>query len=438
MYADSAPLSPERFETLLVAVGLGALSMGSVWWARGNNVAGPIGVGLAVVAAALWALSRVGQSRVASVLIVVALNLVTLLGVSFFGGPAAHAPAFLMVVVMFTGLMVGWRGGALSLLACGLALFVDGWAGPAPWAVGVIAHTRRTVTVDWLLALGLSGTLAIIAFHTTSAQIVAAQKSEADKQKALFEARAASQAKSSFLANMSHELRTPLTAILGYAEILEEDLEDEQHEDISRVLGAGRHLLDLIDQVLDVARVESGHLELDRQHFDFDELLDEILTLVGPSSHAAGVQLEVERTGLGCGVGDRLRIRQIVQNLLSNAIKYAPGAPVTVQVSQVAGRLVVDVADQGPGIPETVLPTLFDAFSRGHDTSTEGTGLGLALSHALTVEMGGTLTASSSAAGARFVLTLPFHPLEEATRLYEEATSASGTDAGRAASPTAP
>jgi signal transduction histidine kinase len=408
MAADTASLSPERFQTFLIALGSGALGMGCVWWLRGNAMAGGMGVGLSMSAAAFWGLSRAGRSKLAAVLIVMALNVVTLSGVSYFGGPSAHAPAFLMVVVMFSGLFVGWRGGTISLVACGLMLFIDGWAGPAPWATGVIAHTRRTITVDWLLALGLSGGLAIIAFHATSAQIEAARRSEEEKQKALFVARAASQAKSSFLANMSHELRTPLTAILGYAELLEEDLEGEQRDDIHRVKGAGRHLLDLIDQVLDVARVESGHLELDRARFHIGDLLDEIVTLVGPSAASAKVELRIVRDELGSGMGDRLRVRQIVQNLLSNAIKYAPGAPVDVRVAWGAGELVVEVKDHGPGIPAGVSPSLYTPVSRGHATSTEGPGLGLALSHALATKMGGTLTASSTDAGACFVLTLPF------------------------------
>lgn len=403
---SSAPLSQQRFELILVALGVGAGLMGGTWAWRGNHEAMAMALVLAVIVGALWLLSRRGRSRLSAVLVGLALNVVTLLGVSYFGGPRAHAPAFLLVVVMCSGLMVGWRGGALSLAACTLYVALDGWYGPPPWATGAIATEPDQVTMDWLLAIGLAGSLAVVAFHTAGQRIEEAQRSEAEKRRALEHARAANQAKSAFLANMSHELRTPLTAILGYSELLSDELDDEGGQDAERITQAGRHLLELIDQVLDMSRVEAGKLDLEWAEVDVTGLLSEVVDLVQPQARRRACELQHDFADLGVVEGDALRIRQILQNLLSNAIKYAPG------VIELSGRrggdgVVLTVRDHGSGIPSSVLPTLFEPFSRGHGADHQGTGLGLALASSLASQMGGTLSVESSDRGSAFTLRLP-------------------------------
>lgn len=406
MDADHATLSPRRMENLLLVFVAGALCLAATWGWRGN----PEAMSMALLAAAgvegLRRLSKAGRTRLAALVFGVGANVITLVGVAFFHGPRGHAPAFLMVVVMFTGLLVGWRGGAASLLTASIYVFLDGVYGPTPLSIGKLATEPTEVTLDWLMALGLAGSLAVVSFHTTSRLLADARASEHEKRVALTHAQAASQAKSAFLANMSHELRTPLTAILGYAELLEDDLDGQQGEDAERIVKAGHHLLELIDQVLDMARVEAGKLDLHIEGVDLDDLLSDVVALVAPEARRRRSVIHTSWADLGSIETDPLRLRQILQNLLSNAIKYAPGR-IDLEAHRDDGFVVLVVRDHGPGIPRAVLPTLFEPFSRGHSTSHEGTGLGLALSSSLATHLGGTLSVDSSSSGVTFRLTLP-------------------------------
>jgi len=408
---------------MLVALAAGALCMSLVWWSRGNIPAMALAMVLVVASGGLWALSKRGGTALATVLITLALNVITIAGVAYFGGPRGHAPAFLMVVVMCTGLLAGWQGGAMSLGVCMAYLAVDGFYGPPAWATGKIATLPSQVTGDWLLALCLSGILAIVAFHTASQRIAEAKQSEADKQEALLHAEAGSRAKSAFLANMSHELRTPLTAILGYAELMGDDVDGESKEDLEKIVHSGQHLLALIDDVLDMARVESGRSELHLAPFDLHALVAEVASMLAPAAQQAHSEVHVRPSPRCLVHADRRRTRQILQNLYSNALKYAPGrVDVVVERHGTEGRLTV--RDHGTGIPASVLPKLFTPFSRGHGSDVQGTGLGLALSSSLATQMGGTLTVQTHTQGATFTLSLPAH--DEADQPFPPPEPSSG------------
>ena len=216
------------------------------------------------------------------------------------------------------------------------------------------------------------------------------------------EAVRANRAKSDFLSRMSHELRTPLNAILGFAQLFDRDrMSDGDRENIRQILDGGRHLLDLINEVIDISRVESGTLALSNEPVDVYDAAVSAVALIRPLAAAQGIVVTVTplpQPGLAV-VADRQRLRQVLLNLLSNAVKYnRVNGTIQVAVERGApGRIRVCVRDTGPGISPQLLALLFHPFERlGADkTAVEGTGLGLALSKALCEAMGGTLEVSS-------------------------------------------
>jgi len=230
------------------------------------------------------------------------------------------------------------------------------------------------------------------------------------------EAERASRAKSEFLGRMSHELRTPLNAVIGFAQILELDdpTSDEQRENIQHILQGGRHLLNLINEVLDLAKIEAGRLELSLEPVRIRPLVDDTLALIQPL--AAAQQITVEHRSVGQGtwqvVVDQHRLQQVLLNLLSNAIKYnRPSGTITITYSEPAeGWLRVGVTDTGHGIPAEDMGRLFTPFERlrAERTGVEGTGIGLALSKALVEAMGGTIGLYSTVGqGSTFWFELP-------------------------------
>jgi signal transduction histidine kinase/ActR/RegA family two-component response regulator len=228
--------------------------------------------------------------------------------------------------------------------------------------------------------------------------------------------RDASTAKSEFLSRMSHELRTPLTAILGFGELLGlEDLDREHADWVANILKAGRHLLDLLNDVLDIARIESGHLTLSLEPVSVHALVQDTVELMHRIARAQGIALHVE---LGVSArtyvrADRQRLRQVLINLVSNAIKYnrAEGS-VTIAVEEPAdgSDLRLLVTDTGNGLTPDQLGRLFVPFERleAATTGVEGTGLGLVLSRSLTEGMGGEMGVESTpGVGSTFWVRFP-------------------------------
>jgi signal transduction histidine kinase/ActR/RegA family two-component response regulator len=213
----------------------------------------------------------------------------------------------------------------------------------------------------------------------------------------------ANKAKTDFLSRVSHELRTPLNAILGFGQLLEgEDLSPKQHQSVDQILKGGRHLLELINEVLEISRIEAGNLAISLEPVHVEAAIAEVLELVRAVADKHNVSLEGPPEGGEHFVeADKQRLKQVLLNLLSNAVKYnREGGAVTVSVQQMplSGRLGVLVSDTGQGIPEDRLADLFRPFERlgAEGTSIEGTGLGLALSKALVEAMGGILGVESS------------------------------------------
>ena len=227
--------------------------------------------------------------------------------------------------------------------------------------------------------------------------------------------------RSRFYASMSHELRTPINAILGYNTLLLDGiygpLEPQQQRGIERTHRAAKHLLELVNDVLDLSKIEAGKFELALQPTVFPLLVEELFVTVQPMADEAGCTLTLAHTGERPTIEtDPRRVRQVVLNLLSNAIKFGAGRPIAVESRGTAdGGIEIAVQDRGPGIPADDLPRVFDEFvqlehTHGQQMST-GTGLGLPISRRLARLLGGDLTAESTPGeGSTFRLTLPQRP----------------------------
>jgi PAS domain S-box-containing protein len=244
------------------------------------------------------------------------------------------------------------------------------------------------------------------------------------------EAEKANRAKSEFLSRMSHELRTPLNAILGFAQLLDmAQLDRDKRESVGQILKAGQHLLGLINEVLEISRIEAGRVSLSPEAVLISAAVQETLDLLTPMAVRRKIGLHDELTRFRkCHVlADQQRLKQVLLNLISNAIKYNPdGGAVTISAHQIEGnRLRVQVRDTGPGIKPENLDKLFTPFERlgAEQTGVEGTGLGLALSKRLLDLMGGSMGVENNPdRGCTFWMDLPLvqDPLEQAESAFEE------------------
>jgi signal transduction histidine kinase len=236
-----------------------------------------------------------------------------------------------------------------------------------------------------------------------------------------FQLEQASAAKSQFLANVSHELRTPLNAILGYTHLLLEGVSGElaprQNEKLQRVDSNARHLLAIINDLLDIARIESGKMPIQVERFDLRELVDEVMAEVEPL--ITGTQLAVTHA-IAPAVpevrSDRQKVKQIVLNLLSNALKFTPEGSVSIRLGYLeeSEQISIAVADTGIGISEDNQKTIFEAFGQADSSYTKrhsGTGLGLSICRRLATLLGGDISVSSRLGeGSTFSLVFPRRP----------------------------
>ncbi|WP_455366188.1 ATP-binding response regulator [Kaarinaea lacus] len=258
------------------------------------------------------------------------------------------------------------------------------------------------------------------------------------------EAESANKAKSQFLANMSHELRTPLNAIIGYSEMLREEVVDNSHpnlnNDLTKIYTAGKTLLSLINDVLDLSKIEAGKMQLYLEDVKVKLLVDEVLSIIKPMAEKNSDEIELDLDeGIGTIKVDIMKLRQSLLNLLSNAVKFTTGGRVVLQVYR---ELVNEkewikfvVKDSGIGLSDTQVENLFDAFSQADMSTTRrygGTGLGLAISQKFCRLMGGEISVESELGkGSVFTISLPAHVKESIGSKPEKESEALSFDSNR-------
>jgi signal transduction histidine kinase len=311
-------------------------------------------------------------------------------------------------------LLLGVAGGSLAL-ALALALLLS-------WSV--VAPLRRTQErLSGIAGGDFSEHVAVPNRDEIGALAADVNRMNDELRRLYGELETASRHKSDFLATMSHELRTPLNAIIGFSEVLQEqmfgELNERQLAYVNDVLEAGRHLLSLINDVLDLAKIEAGKMELELSEVALPELLRSAVSMHAERAARAGIELalntEPDEITI---VADERRVRQIVFNLLSNAVKFTPpDGRVDVSTRLDDGQVEIAIADTGPGIAAEDLEMIFEEFEQAGEgkQAEEGTGLGLPLSRKLVELHGGRIWAKSAVGrGSTFCFTLPVHHETEA------------------------
>lgn len=322
---------------------------------------------------------------------------------------------------LFTGVVAGLQYAAVAVVA----LWVTETAVTVPLLRTPAQHTFKAA----LLVLS-GGVAAYAARHirvriTESLRLVAARDAALrDAKHAAELALAATAAKSTFLANMSHELRTPLNAIIGYSELVSEELAADGRtalvEDLDKVQRAGSHLLQLISDVLDLSKIEAGHVEIAPTRFELSGLLEDVIETVAPAAIRNGTALVTdleEVRGTAPVHGDDVRIRQVLLNLLGNAAKFTQDGEVRLSAARLGPeRWRFEVVDTGIGMSEAQVSRVFEPFVQADATTTRqfgGTGLGLAITRSLVEMLGGVLEVRSELGrGSTFAVELPLPPSE--------------------------
>src|SRR5947209_4912200 len=355
------------------------------------------------------------------------LTFVTLFGSYFYGGVSSPFLPWLLIALLLGFFYVGDRPFlVLGIFCANLAgFFLAYWVqGGFPQhialadlsGVGIVSVTSATIYMA-MMALYYAD---VVAAQSGRQQEAARHRATAERlRKAMEEAERSNRQKSVFLAKMSHQLRTPLNAVIGYSEILLEDAKDNddaQIADLQRINSAGKHLLSLVTDVLDMSKIESNKTDLTIQPFHMTDFIEDVVATGRSLVTSNGNEFIVDRgLGLGIVISDETRLRQAVLNLLSNAGKFTKNGRVTLSVSRHAERgedwIYLTVTDTGIGITQDNLQKLFKDFNQA-DASTAskygGTGLGLALSRHLCRMMGGNIDVQSEfSRGSRFTIRIP-------------------------------
>ena len=349
----------------------------------------------------------------------------------FYGGVASPTVPWILTIPLLAFFYLG-SSARLRLIAIGMfAVNVAGFS--AFYAQGF--PTRTDLPLAALQGLGIVSTIAaslyvaMMAIYYANVQASQAELESkmrghmmiaAELRTATAEAERAGAAKAEFLAGMSHELRTPLNAVIGYSQILLEDARDEGDDssisDLTKIHSAGQHLLKLVNEVLDLSKIEAGKMQLDLQETRVAELLEDLVRTAEPNAAENGNDLVLTLSSdLGSHLCDAVKFQNIVGQLLDNAIKFTENGRIDLaaRIEQGDGNdtLVVDVIDTGIGIEASRIEQLFEKFNVADDSSTSkygGTGLGLALSQKLCVLMGGDIFVESELGkGSRFTVRMP-------------------------------
>jgi signal transduction histidine kinase/ActR/RegA family two-component response regulator len=336
--------------------------------------------------------------------------------------PQLSVWATLTVIPMFATLLAGRRATWPLFGVTSVSLLTMGALRGGPRVIDAIA------------AVGLAVFVAAISWFAETARVraedlAAARLEELTAQAS--EAQRANEAKSVFLATMSHEIRTPMNGVLGITRaLLDTPLSDEQRVLARTALSSGQFLMTVLNDVLDLSRLEAGRLDMEEVAFSPGALVDEVYRLLGPLAEERGLTLRARTEAAPAWVrGDPNRLRQVLLNLVGNAVKFTEAGWIEVRLAYAEGILTFEVQDTGMGIAEDQQGALFDAFTQADSSTTRrwgGTGLGLAISRQLCERMGGTIGVQSAlGAGSTFVFHVPAPvgeaPLAETTVTQDDA-----------------
>jgi signal transduction histidine kinase/ActR/RegA family two-component response regulator len=316
------------------------------------------------------------------------------------------APAFAVVLTILSAAFWGMRGGLLCAITISLLVVLQ------------LDVLERLSGVGAMYRQGAPGAFTLLLVGATIGRLRdlsdRVRRELGKRREAEAAADAANRAKSQFLSRMSHELRTPLNSILGFAQLLDLDpLSPDQRESVAHILRGGEHLLALVNEVLDISRIEAGHLTISREVVPVAAVFREAVDMIRPLAAERSVHLyETTATTAWTVQADRQRVKQIMVNLLSNAVKFnRVGGTVTLSCEEVPGRrLRIQVRDTGRGIPAAEMSRVFVPFARpgAEAAGVEGVGIGLALSKALVGLMEGSIgVASVVGEGSTFWVDLP-------------------------------
>ena len=372
---------------------------------------------LGVAGGACTLLLRTTRSVPLTANVLVGLGVLNIWSMSYLSGGADGAVLSCFIVIPFVAYaLTDARTGAVWLgitWVSALALSALGDHHPT-WP----ERFPRPAVVEGFLIAGLASGFYVVQalYHRLY------QASLLRQEAAQHAAEAANRAKSAFLAAMSHELRTPMNGVLGVSDVLlRQPLPPDVQDMVGIIRRSSEALLGILNQILDLAKIEAGRFELEAIPFRVDELLREVQTLTSLVAQQKGLRLELDGVAALDGRsfrGDPLRLRQILLNLLGNAIKFTETGEVRLTARRTEGALELAVTDTGPGISEEVQRKLFQPFQQADASTTRrhgGTGLGLVISRQLAELMGGTLALTSQPGrGSTFVLTLPLAEVEAA------------------------
>lgn len=271
---------------------------------------------------------------------------------------------------------------------------------------------KKPILCEWFITPITNEKNEIISVAAMAMDVTEKKQTEIAILKSKEEAEKANHAKSDFLSNMSHELRTPLNAILGFTQLLnhEKTFSNEQQSHLSEINNAGNLLLELVNQILDLSRIEKGHIQLSIEEINLSNMFEKCHSMISPLALNENISLNIKTQIDGYVTADYTRLKQVMLNLLSNAIKYNnENGSITLNVSQKGSNVRISIIDTGVGIAEEFLNEIFHPFNRlSADTSIEGTGIGLSISKQLIEMMDGSIGVSSKVNdGSNFWIELP-------------------------------
>jgi signal transduction histidine kinase len=384
-----------------------------------------MGTAIVTVLLALPSARRGHEGRWTVYVLIVLFGGVSLWIISLFGlanSPwGAILPTVVLLVPIYFDLPAGRVAFALALVGLGLLSFLE-LTGRIPLAPLILQRTLEAQRrIGWhLFTYCFISAIFAFVFLTIDVSVSVRENQQRRLKVAQRELEAASSHKSEFLANMSHELRTPLNAVIGFSEVLQMRmfgaLNEKQAEYVDDIAHSGRHLLSLINDILDLAKIEAGRVELEPAPFDLTVAIDNAILLTRERAVRRGLRLERDvAPDLGIIDADERKVKQILINLLSNAVKFTPeGGTITVGATRGPAEVTLVVRDTGIGIADEDQALVFEEFRQvGNDYTRkqEGTGLGLALARRFVELHGGRIWVESALGrGSAFSFTLPLRP----------------------------